>query len=147
MRDPKRIPIVLKHLDKFLYSFNIDYEKINKKQLKLYWTNNPDLRLTQALINLNMISDGWYWIVEEVDFLIMEEILKFEEIHFWGNNYDEKGKKLRKTKWILLKDLDISHIENILKYFDENSLDLNEEYKKYFLKRIKLEKRKKEKRS
>ena len=32
----------------------------------------------------------------------------------WGNNYDEKGKKLRKTKWILLKDLDISHIENIL---------------------------------
>lgn len=42
---------------------------------------------------------------------------KFEtqrEICEWGKNYDKRGRLLKKTKWIKIKDLDTDHIYNIL---------------------------------
>lgn len=35
----------------------------------------------------------------------------------WGKNYDKDNNPLPKTEWVLLKDLDTSHIVNILIYF------------------------------
>lgn len=32
----------------------------------------------------------------------------------WGQNYDENMKRLKKTKWIKIKDMSTSHIKNIL---------------------------------
>ncbi len=42
---------------------------------------------------------------------------KFEtqrEVCEWGKNYDKRGRLLKKTKWIKIKDLDTDHIYNIL---------------------------------
>jgi hypothetical protein len=37
----------------------------------------------------------------------------------WGQNYDENNNKLPKTEYRLLKDLSISHISGIIRYFIE----------------------------
>jgi len=36
------------------------------------------------------------------------------EVCEWGKNYNKKGKLLKNTKWIKIKDLDTDHIWNIL---------------------------------
>lgn len=41
------------------------------------------------------------------------------ETFTWGQNYDENNVKLSETKHVLLKDLTISHISGILRYFTE----------------------------
>jgi len=43
----------------------------------------------------------------------------------WGKNYDKDNNPLPKTEWVLLKDLDTSHIINILIYFT-NKLKIDE---------------------
>lgn len=44
-------------------------------------------------------------------------ILVIRESFKWGKNYDKDNNPLPKTEWVLLKDLDTSHIVNILIYF------------------------------
>ena len=44
-------------------------------------------------------------------------ILDIRESFKWGKNYDKDNNPLPKTEWVLLKDLDTSHIVNILIYF------------------------------
>jgi len=41
------------------------------------------------------------------------------EQFIWGQNYDKNGERLEKTKYVVLKDLDTSHITGILRYFAE----------------------------
>lgn len=78
MRDINRIPKILKNINlfEFIKSFNIfrtdDEIKqwltvINMEMLEDYWLKNPDLRLTQVLVNLNIIPNApgvWYYIEE-----------------------------------------------------------------------------------
>ena len=46
-------------------------------------------------------------------------ISDIRETFTWGQNYDENNVKLSETKHVLLKDLTISHISGILRYFTE----------------------------
>ena len=56
----------------------------------------------------------------------VENLIKdIRESFKWGKNYDKDNNPLPKTEWILLKDLDTSHIVNILKYFTEKLIKEN----------------------
>jgi len=150
MRNPNRIPIVLEKmlisnkLRKFLGTENqniIDVIYDNWVDITQEWNNNPDQRLGQLLSNLNLVDkeiENHIWNIEEDDWLIKNGYCNIEDIKFWGVNYYKNGKKRKTTKFKLLKDLDVDHIENIIKFFeDQNMLHrLNKEYLQYFNKRI-----------
>lgn len=42
---------------------------------------------------------------------VLDPIEKIREVFTWGRNFDEKGKRLPKTEWVLLKDLTEGHLE------------------------------------
>lgn len=153
MRNKKRIPICLK----LLFQNKVIYHFLNTKQAgwakKLHenwnlieetWYKNPDLRFGQLLCNLRLIPDidmeNHIWNIEEDDWLIRNNYCNFEDIKFWGVNYYKNGKKRKSTKYKLLKDLDLDHIKNIIKFFENyNAVEqLNIKYLEYFNKRIKL---------
>ncbi len=145
MRQPKRVPICLKLFKKkevFLkfYNSELSYKVFieNFKDLSNFWKEYPDLRFGQMLINKNVIFDGCQWNIEEVDWLVSNNFIDIEKIEFWGVNYDKNENRLKKTKFKLLKDLDLEHIKNIIKFFEKyNSLHkLNKKYLEYFNKRI-----------
>lgn len=151
-RIKERIPIVLKFINfeeflkdilQNLYSFEnintiVKNFNLNINNIEKYWLNNPDLRLTQVLINLDIIPNfpgSWYYI-EETDWLIKNNYCKFEDINFWGKRLDINNKLLSETKWILLKDLSMDHIESILSFVEKNNINIKPEYKKYFKQRL-----------
>ena len=154
MRNPNRRPIVLEIfkskpdiLLKFLNVTNVNivyniydtWEEIEKK-----WEDYPDLRFGQLLCNLRLIPsidvENHIWNIEESDWLIENDYCKFEDIKFWGSLYDEHNHKRKEIKFILLKDLDLSHIKSIVKWFknDNQEKQINSKYLEYFNKRIEL---------
>jgi hypothetical protein len=150
MRNPERIPIILKYLD--LKQFIIDLKVFDddqmidtlidfhtsKEKVKNFWKENPDYRLVQVLIALNFLpnSPGFWYYTEEEDYLLEKDLIKFEDIKFWGVNYYKNSRKRPKTKFKLLKDLDIEHIRAILKYFGNRDNQINPKYLQYFKKRL-----------
>lgn len=151
MRNPNRIPICLtlfsnenvllnflKDPNKYLRT-NIYY---NWDLIKETWLKYPDLRFGQLLCNLRLIPDidieDEIWSIEEDNWLIDNGYCKLEDIKFWGVNYYKNGKKRKSTKYKLLKDLDLDHIKNIIKFFENynNLTYLNKQYLEYFNKRI-----------
>ena len=128
MRRPERIPIVMENMDfeKFIADLNLlqkksDVKKLaavmDKMALEKYWIENPDERLTQVLVNTGILPNvpGLWYYIEEVDWLIEKKILKFEEIKFWGRNYDANKNRLPQTQFVVLKELSKSHIRNIMR--------------------------------
>ncbi len=153
MRNKKRIKICLnlfynkKILKHFLNSNNnkiINTIYLNWNLISKEWYKNYDYRLGQLLCNLRLIPDidieNHIWNVEEDDWLIRNNYLNFEDIKFWGVNYYKNGKKRKSTKYKLLKDLDLDHIKNIIKFFENYNAvgQLNIKYLEYFNKRIEL---------
>lgn len=53
-------------------------------------------------------------------------------------NYDKDMKKLPETNWVLLKDLNTGHIENILLDVLNDKIKISEEYSKYFSEELKI---------
>ena len=151
MRNPNRIPICLKLFSKgnvLMHFLNIPYKDsirniTNKWDLiENTWLQNQDLRFGQLLCNLRLIHhleiEDNIWNIEETIWLVDNNYCKFEEINFWGINYF-KNKKLRKTtKYKLLRDLDLDHIKNIIKFFENNNAlhKIPQRYMNYFNKRI-----------
>ena len=150
MRNPNRISICLKLLfqNKILYHFlgtntpgwakklHENWDLIEKE-----WLKSPDQRFGQLLSNLGLVPkdiEDYIWNIEEDDWLIKNGYCNIEDIKFWGVNYYKNGKQRKTTKFILLKDLDIDHIQNIIKFFEKyNTLDfLPKDYLEYFNKRI-----------
>ena len=79
------------------------------KYLEMEWKKNPDLRFGQLLITTGIVSDDIKtWNAEMSDYPIPFEVLR--TIQSWGTY----GKN-NKYKEVLLKDLETSHIKNILK--------------------------------
>jgi len=151
MRNPNRIPICLNYLmNNNLFKFlgnnatGVIVNKIvdNYDLIKKTWNEYPDLRFGQLLCNLRLIPDidieNHIWNVEEDDWLINNNYCKLEDIKFWGSIYDEHNHKRSKIKYILLKDLDITHIKGIIKWFTANDAlkQINSKYLEYFDKRI-----------
>lgn len=95
MRRIERIPIVMKY---FRQNTKIlaKYCEIKQKDAKLLienhyedifyqWIQYPDLRLSQLLVNIELIPDkNGIFFKEEIDFLIEGEYIKKESITFWG---------------------------------------------------------------
>lgn len=149
MRSPNRISICLKLLfpNKTLYSFlgeNVqagytkkihnNWDLIEKK-----WLENPDQRFGQLLSNMGLVSkeiENHIWNIEEDDWLINNGYVNIENIKFWGVSFYKNGKKRKKIKYVLLKDLKTDHIINIIKFFEGNLNKIRIEYLKYFNKRI-----------
>ena len=151
MRNSKRIPVVLDLMlnkEILLHFLNTSSQKLiddlynNWEEIKEEWLKYPDCRLGQLLVNLNLISskniEHIIWNIEEDDWLIKNGYCNIEDIKFWGVNYYKNGKQRKTTKYKLLKDLDNDHIQNIIKFFEDNNMlhKLNKDYLKYFNKRI-----------
>lgn len=123
MRLLERIPIILnkidwKHYFRYISAyynndeiFTINYCKNHIDDISDYWKQNQDLRLTQVLISLNIISDCSKFYLEEVDYMIEFKFLKPEEILFWGT-FGKNGKD--PVKYLSLNELESDHIQNIL---------------------------------
>lgn len=127
MRPPHRIPLMLQHLDWILFMEKIQIPEedvfdvidnivTNLPKIKKYWTQNPDLRLIQVLVNLRFIpyTIGFWYYYEETDFMIGVMNVPAREILMWGQNYDKNNNLLRKTKWRFIKDMNTDHIKAIL---------------------------------
>ncbi len=145
MRRPERIPIVLELInwDRFLTEMIGTNEHLpviseNLPRIIKEWYAAPDLRLGQLLINMGLLPDiGRLWMVEEVDWLVINNYCNFEDINFWGRDFNKDGRRIDKTEYILLKDLTDDHIENILRWFVTRGGRLNSDYEKYFIERLK----------
>lgn len=78
------------------------------KYIEQEWIKNPDLRFGQLLINLGLIEDTTKdWVKEILDYPLPYEVIR--EIATWTSYKNDKYK----TNYI--KDLETSHIKNILK--------------------------------
>ncbi len=155
MRKQERIPIVLDLIDwKHFITDNthitadsetlpklIENIEHNIEHIRKHWLNSPDLRLGQLLINEGFLPNYMMlWLCEENDWLILNEYCKYEDINFWGSNYDKNMVKLPETKYKLLKDLDDAHISAIIDYHTDKGLidKINDRHKAYFEHRINL---------
>jgi len=86
--------------------------KINVNQIYAFWLDNPDLRLIQVLISMDIIENvpGIWFYCEETEYMITSHILKPEL--FWVS-YGKDGDQ--ELKHILLKDMETDHIEACLR--------------------------------
>jgi hypothetical protein len=149
MRAKERISIILDLLDNNYMDFLIDigigeenrHELIDVyflkgKEIEEFWMENPDLRLTQVLVNLDIIPNiaGFWYYTEETDYVVEKGWCEFEDIHFWGVNFTKDGERLPETIFKRVSDLDRDHVMNILKFYDEKSsrTKINSKYLKYF---------------
>lgn len=82
----------------------------------------------------NSFLDGGFDYIranKDVQFNDIKDIIELVRNKFyWGKNQDEKGNKLKKTEYALLKDLTSSHICGILSYFTNKAFN-NLEKEKY----------------
>lgn len=148
MRRIERIPIIInffktnkiKILRDFIGQKEVAPIVENWDEIEKEWNNHPDYRMGQLLINMGLISAGKTWLEEEVDWLTEYNYFKFEELHFWGRNYDKDMNQLPRTEFIPLKDLTTDHIKAIIKFIKEQGQQLSSEYLEYFKKRINHEK-------
>ena len=130
MRVPNRIPIIRRVLNEENKTKYIEYlglgdlsddilskwSKCDENELYNFWLDYPDLRLTQVLVEFNIIPNtpGFWFYVEEVNFLIESHILEPRDVLFWGQNYDKDNNKLPETIYKPIKELDTEHIKSIL---------------------------------
>ncbi|KEQ31207.1 hypothetical protein N180_02865 [Pedobacter antarcticus 4BY] len=151
MRNPERIPIILDLIQgnykQFLDDLHVEVGDIdslislyNTKRIDIeeYWMANPDLRLTQVLVNMGILQNipgDWYY-KEETDYVVEKGFCDFEDVHFWGVNFDEFGKQLPATLHKPLRELDTNHIRAIVKMFEGHHTRLKHGYIDYFRSRI-----------
>ncbi len=157
MRNPNRIPICLKFLfqNLILSKFLGDYPENKHKKcgyakrihenwnlIEEMWLKYPDTRFGQLLCSLRLIPsldiENHIWNIEETTWLVDNNYCTFEEIHFWGINYFKNNNKRKTIKYKLLRDLDLDHIKNIIKFFEDNNAlhKIPQRYMNYFNKRI-----------
>lgn len=162
MRRPERIPIILellkddsnrrKVLEKYFkpkedtqLEIGMPYFEIDNilvrwnKMFHIFsksWQHNPDLRLSQALVNSNVMpnfSGFWYYLEDETT-MISTSILEPRDIIFWGQNYDKDFNRLPETNYILIKNMNTDHIQAII----NQNPGMNPKYIEYFNNELKL---------
>lgn len=118
----------------------LDRWENNYENLKDDWLNNPHLRLSQLLVINNIMKNynGCWYNIEDDVLMIKSGVLEEREILFWGKNYDKKGNRLDKTRWVLLKDMGTDHIESILRDISEELYEILPLYKNEFIRELKL---------
>jgi hypothetical protein len=122
MRPKERISIVLDNIDWEDFINYLEFDdakeiaikcKMNIHIIKSEWEKDPDLRLSQILINIGILYNkpGFWYYIEETDYFLERKILNPEEILFWGT-YGKDGKQ--PFKQILIKDMDSEHLQACL---------------------------------
>jgi hypothetical protein len=87
----------------------------------MYWKENYDMRVGQALINFGIIPDSFQtWNDEEYD-ILKDQGLPPEEYLFWGSIYDKDMNPIP-LMYRLVKDMDTDHIEKVLSLYAEEKL-------------------------
>ena len=146
MRIPERISIimeVLKDHDKLvnvLATYKEDFiqylpnvvDKLNI--IENIWKQFPDYRLSQVLTSQNIIPNvpGMWFYKEDEDVMIESGCLEERDIYFWGKNFNKEGKLLTKTEFILIKNMETSHIKSILRDNEEGLLRASKKYLEMF---------------
>lgn len=94
------------------------------------WKKAPDLRFLQLLTVLEYIPNvpGFWFHLEETDWLIHEKLAEAEDILLWGVNFDKDNNRLPKTLWKPISSLNTGHIQAIL----SGDFTRNPEYIKLF---------------
>jgi hypothetical protein len=156
MRLIERIPIFLKlvDLDKLTEKWVLSdyegqeitplkelikaYEQENDTTLQEVWENYPDMRFGQLLINLGIIYDNFrIWNLEDEEILNNQGVEE-REYTLWGSVFDKQGRKRLETLYIPIKDLEASHINNILDSSKNGNIMLNTKYKRLLTAELKL---------
>ena len=147
MRPKERIPIFLEKVnwDTLQERWNTDISQdlrgyLLTLELKNYWTNNPDLRFGQMLINLELMPDKLrIWNDEESEILADQGLPK-REFMFWGSIYDENRNLLPEIKYRLIKDMKIDHIKAILNDVADHKMCCRLDYLEVFRNEILIRK-------
>jgi hypothetical protein len=101
----------------------------NTPTIPEYWNENPDQRIGQVLINLNLIPDKLnIWNEEEEDILIEQGIAP-ENCLFWTSIFDKDGNKLLEPLTRLISDMDTDHIVKVIELYHDK---LSPRYKQAF---------------
>lgn len=96
-----------------------------------YWKENPDQRIGQVLINMNILEgDLQIWCDEEEDILLAQGIAP-EECLYWTSCYDKYMNDIPPISR-LIKDLESEHINNIYIYLYNHNIRLSAKYKTAF---------------
>jgi len=131
MRSKLRIPIFLNLIDGIYtdvftqsFGFNYDDETIdqyvdsiyeNLFEITEYWTENPDLRFSQVLINIGIIPNvPGVWYYKEEHEILQDLGVQTREFLLWGQNFDKDMNRLPETIYKPVKDLSTDHIKAIL---------------------------------
>lgn len=113
----------------------------HRDSIEKQWLENPDLRFSQILVNLNYIPNApglWYY-EEEYDILI-DQGAEPRDVLYWGKNYDKDENLLPETEYILIKDLTTDHIKGIFKFIKKNKQRLPDLWKSTLENELKLRK-------
>lgn len=105
----------------------------NFQNIKKFHKENPYLRFSQVLQIHNLYKEGFWFFIED-DIMLMGLGVNPREVLYWGNNYSIKGNKLKKTNWILIKDMSTEHIKAVL----DGNFTNNLTYLKAFNNELKL---------
>ena len=156
MRRPERIPIILEKLEndtnkeivlKHLFKdtqHNIAFGVIKWNDMfnifKQVYTNNPDLRIIQVLVNTCIIPnvEGFWYYKEDEALLVQTNILQQRDIYFLGKRYTKDGKIMPNYEYVLIKDMETSHIQSILRDNEEGLLKTSKYYLEMFNAKLRL---------
>jgi hypothetical protein len=53
---------------------------------------------------------------KDLSLYLHDDYSKIREVFVWGRNYDENMKRLPKTEWVALKDLNLGHLDALCLY-------------------------------
>lgn len=86
----------------------------NISSIKKYWNDYRDLRFSQVLVNQGYLPNmSGYWYYYEENDILKEQGLKPREYIYWGSIFDSNGERLPETKYSLIKDLTIEHMQKL----------------------------------
>ena len=143
MRIPERIPIILEALedhDNLLlvvekltgntYKFTEIVDSMI--DIKKVWESSPNSSFTQILIYMGLIPDGPIRHIEDEELFTDLGILEERDIYFWGKRYTKDGKIMPNYKFVLIKDMETSHIKSILRDNEEGLMKTSKKYLEMF---------------
>lgn len=124
MRQVERIDNFLAKVD---WNYLMDRWKVNKDLVKSicyasnptvpeYWKENPDQRIGQVLINLNLIPDDLFIWNDEEHEILLDQGVPMREVYTWTSYYDKDKNRLATPVIKFIKDLDTDHVENIIEH-------------------------------
>jgi len=93
---------------------------------------NYDQRFGQMLINLGLIEDALpIWVDEDLK-ILLDQGCPPRDVVLWGSIYDKNGNQLPSIKYRLVRDMETSHINAILKDIKDKKYALPKAYIEIF---------------